>query len=65
MTTKEMITENNIQRLTWYGPSSRRVRYYVWRDGRLGVNYEIEGVSSIDGFYCSKAEFLAMANQTD
>lgn len=61
--TKTRITEENVERLKWYGHEPR-VRYYLWRDRPRGVNYEIEGVSSIDGFYCSKEEFLEMANKS-
>ena len=55
------VTEENVQRLVWYGEP--KVRYFTWEDGSRGVNYEIDGIMSIDGFYCSREEFLEMANR--
>lgn len=55
------VTCDNIQRLVWYGEP--KVRYFTWGVGPYGVNYEIHGVLSIDGFYCSREEFLEMANR--
>ncbi len=56
-----IVTKDNVQRLVWYGEP--KVRYFTWEDGQYGVNYEVDGMLSIDGFYCSKEEFLEMANR--
>lgn len=57
------LTEADIRTHTFYGEYPR-VCAFTWEDGPEGVNYQIEGVCSIDGLYTDKASFVEMANGT-
>ncbi len=60
-----MITEDDIELKVYYGDEAQRCRVmaWSWNDGRNGVNYSVENVRSFMPMYCSKADFVKMANE--
>ncbi len=57
------LTIDDIQVGVWYGGIGMpRVKAFTWEDGPNGVNYEIEGLCTIDALMTSKEGFVRLAN---